>query len=413
MTRRHDIDALRALAFALLILYHVGMLYVADWGYHVKSPYSTMDWARWLQAPMIFVNRWRMDLIFLISGMACAFMLKPDALGRFFSSRSWRLLLPLVFGMLVVIPIQPYAQGVSNGLVKPGFGQFLLDYWSHKPWPKDAFSGWHSGYTWNHLWYLAYLWVYTGVLVLLAKPLESRIGMKVQAMFCGLRGFALMTLPTLPLIAYTMTLQSHYPDTGDLVHDWYRHPMYFTVFLYGYLVARDAGFWSEVLRLRKITLATALVLGTAYVFLDGIWSQGVLFQQVLRNVYMWTMLLAILGWAHALLNKPFRWLPWATESVYPWYVLHQSLIIGIAYWLIPYKLGPVLEPMLVLVGTVAGCFAIGESVKRIEILRPCFGLKVRAGKSLDPGTIDASVDQAIANVRIAISARREPPEDIA
>jgi hypothetical protein len=320
--------------------------------------------------------------------------------------------------MLVVVPIQPYAQGVSNGLVKPGFAQFLIDYYSHKPWPEGAFSGWKEGFTWNHLWYLAYLWVYTGVLVLLMKPLESRLGRKLRAMFCDLRGFALMTLPTLPLIGYTMTLQSHYPDTGDLVHDWYRHPMYFTVFLYGYLVARDASFWAEVLRLRKIALATALILGTAYVFLDGIWSQGVLFQQVLRNVYMWTMLLAILGWAHALLNKPFRWLPWATESVYPWYVLHQSLIIGIAYWLIPYRLGPVLEPLLVLTGTVVGCFAISESIKRIDILRPCFGLKARRKRelceeSISRESIGTKVRQTLSDARGAVVTRREPPEDIA
>jgi len=376
MNRRHDIDALRALAFALLILYHLGMLYVADWGYHIKSPYSTMAWAHWLQHPMIFVNRWRMDLIFLISGMAAAFLLRSDSPGRFFGKRTWRLLLPLVFGIAIVVPIQPYAQGVSNGLVVPGFWHFLADYYSGKQWPKDAFSGWEHGFTWNHLWYLAYLWVYTGLLALLVVPLRSTIGQKLSSWFCGLRGFWLLALPTLPLIAYTMTLQAHFPDTGDLVHDWYRHPMYFTVFLYGFLVARDAGFWAEVLRLRQLTLAIALTLGTAYVFLDQIWPETDPFQQVLCNLYMWTMLLAILGWGHALLNRPFRWLPWATESVYPWYMLHQSLIVGIAFLLIPFKLGPVLEPLLVLVGTVAGCYAISEIVKRIAWLRPCFGLKM-------------------------------------
>ena len=42
MTRRHDIDALRALAFALLVLYHACMLWVAgeDWGWHVKSTHQ-------------------------------------------------------------------------------------------------------------------------------------------------------------------------------------------------------------------------------------------------------------------------------------------------------------------------------------------------------------------------------------
>ena len=51
--RRHDIDALRALAFALLILYHLAMYYVAEWEWHVKSP----DTYYWLQPVMLVVNR--------------------------------------------------------------------------------------------------------------------------------------------------------------------------------------------------------------------------------------------------------------------------------------------------------------------------------------------------------------------
>ena len=61
--------------------------------------------------------------------------------------------------------------------------------------------------------------------------------------------------------------------------------------------------------------------------------------RTLRNLYIWTALCAILGWAHVLLNRPFRWLPWANEAVYPWYVLHQSLIVLFAYWLLPLQLG--------------------------------------------------------------------------
>ena len=65
-SRRHDIDALRVIAFGLLILYHVCMFYVLDWGWHVKSTYQ----AEWLQWPMQFVNQWRMPLLFVISGLA-------------------------------------------------------------------------------------------------------------------------------------------------------------------------------------------------------------------------------------------------------------------------------------------------------------------------------------------------------
>jgi len=101
MQRRHDIDALRAIAFSLLMLYHLGMLYVADWGWHVKSSYLTEA----LQLPMLTVNRWRMDLIFLISGISTAFLIANTAVRDFAKKRAKQLILPFVFGVMVIVPV--------------------------------------------------------------------------------------------------------------------------------------------------------------------------------------------------------------------------------------------------------------------------------------------------------------------
>ncbi|MCI4566533.1 acyltransferase [Lysobacter sp. CFH 32150] len=376
MQRRHDIDALRALAFALLILYHWAMLYVFDWGWHLKSPYQ----AEWLQVPMLIVNRWRMDLIFLISGMSVAFLLRGMSTSRFVGQRSWRLLLPLVFGCLVVVPIQPYAEGVANGAVEPGYLRFLGDYFGGKTWPADAFTGWEYGFTWNHLWYLVYLWVYTMALALLLPVLRSRFGQRLKALLTGLRGWRLLLLPAIPLALATIGLQPLFEETGDLINDWYRHAIYFTVFLYGYWISTDSGIWAELVRLRRQSLTVALSLVVVYLVLVNVlpdelpdWQQALVW--ILRNIYIWAALSAILGWAHHALNRPFRWLPWANEAVYPWYVLHQSMIVLLAYWLLPLQLGPVIEPLLVLVGTVAGCWLLHAVIRRNRWLRPCFGLK--------------------------------------
>jgi len=376
-TRRYDIDALRVIAFALLILYHVCMLYVTDWGWHVKSSYQT----EWLQWPMIFLNRWRMALLFLISGLAIGLFNPAGAGGRFALSRTWRLFLPLLFGMFFIVPVQPYCQGVSNGLVEPGFGTFMLRYWSFQPWPKDAFDGWQYGITWNHLWYLAYLWVYTLLLCVLLPALESRLGKRMQEAVCGLRGAGLIILPALPLVLYLTTLARLFPTTNDLLHDWFQHALYFSVFLYGYVMARSTALWNELVRLRYIATALALVLFAVYIVWDlqlGEHPSDLMVAGIrsVRGFYLWTALLAILGWGHALLNRPFRWLPYATEAVFPWYVLHQSLIVLVAYWLIPLHLGPVLEPVLVIIATVGGCALLHEFViRRTALLRPLFGLK--------------------------------------
>jgi glucan biosynthesis protein C len=69
-------------------------------------------------------------------------------------------------------------------------------------------------------------------------------------------------------------------------------------------------------------------------------------------------------------------LPWATQSVYPWYLLHQSLIVLLAYWLVPLKLGPIREPVLIGLGTVLGCWLLTSGlIVHSQWLRPLFGLK--------------------------------------
>ncbi|HEY7240673.1 MAG TPA: acyltransferase [Burkholderiales bacterium] len=370
MTRRHDVDALRSAAFALLILYHVGMYYVAGWPWHLKSGYS----AEWLQIPMRFVNIWRMDLIFLISGVALGFLRRGSSPLGLLAQRSLRLLLPLAFGMAAVIPLQPYLQGVGNGLVEPGFGHFLLAYYSGGPWPRGAFDGWEHGVTWNHLWYLAYLWTYTVILVLMLPALDSRAGCWLRERFAGLRGAALIVLPALPFLAWSALLQPRFPPTHDLIHDWYLHAVYFTAFLYGHWIGTDERLWREATRLRHAALAVALASFAVYLFFAAPATRGIAI--AFRNLYLWSAIVAALGYAHSHLNRPFAWLPWATESVYPWYVLHQTLILVLAAAIAPLALDPVLEPILIAGGTVLGCLAITELLVRPwRWVRPLFGLK--------------------------------------
>ena len=385
--RRHDIDALRVLAFGLLILYHVGMAYVADWEFHIKSAYL----AEWLQWPMIMLNRWRMPLLFAISGIAIGlFMHGGRKPGRMLAARTWRLMLPLAFGMLFVVPVQAWCEAVANGAWHAGFGGFLWRYLQLRPWPEGGWTGAEYGLTWNHLWYLAYLWVYTCVLVALL-PLLERLGVRrAGAWLPARKGFWLVLLPAMYFFALLAWLAPLFPKTGALLDDWYQHAEFLPLFLAGYLVARNAAAWAEVVRLRRHTLAIAvlaisieLLLRAAGRYLPDDHIPALLaglpwhhIELAARALYMWSALLAIFGWARILLDRPFGWLPYATEAVYPWYVLHQSLIVPLVFALAPLRLGPVLEPALVLAGTVGGCVLLNEFViRRIAWLRPLFGLK--------------------------------------
>lgn len=375
--RRHDIDALRALAFLFVILYHVGMYYVADWPWHLKSPHA----AEWLQWPMGILNLWRMDLVFLISGVSLGFLSRGQGTWGLLRSRGLRLMLPLAFGMAVIVPYQAYAQGVANGMVAPGFGAFLLRYLSMaQPWPKQAFDGAEFGITWNHLWYLPYLFTYTALVALTLPLWKSAAGQRLRAAFNGLRGWKLLLLPVVPLLVFTVLLASRFPATHNLVRDFHLHSLYFTMFLYGYWMGVDTGVWKELERLRRVSLALAVAVIAAFIALRaGMKSPPPgLLMDTLRMLYLWLAVATILGHGHRHLNRPWPWLRWANESVYPWYVLHQTLIIAGVTLLAPFALGPVVEPALLVALTLLGCWLLTDGlIRRVNILRPLFGLKLR------------------------------------
>ena len=200
----------------------------------------------------------------------------------------------------------------------------------------------------------------------------------------------LLSLPVAWLAMCRLVLAPRFPETHALFGDWTVHAQSLPLFLVGYAIAGNAGFWQRIRALRWSTLAIALACitieltiraGGRYLPPDAAipaWIPWAEIERIARAAYTWTALLAIFGWGQMLLDRRFRWLPYCTEAVYPWYILHQSLIVPLAFWLSPMQLGPVLEPALVLGGTVGGCLLLHELViRRTPLLRPLFGLRRR------------------------------------
>ena len=118
--RRYDLDWLRIGAFLLLILYHIGMYYVT-WDWHVKSPHASSA----VEPLMLLTSPWRLSLLFLVSGVATGYLLERQGARGFLGRRSVRLLVPLVFGMLVIVPPQSYLEVVEKVQYAGSYGEFL------------------------------------------------------------------------------------------------------------------------------------------------------------------------------------------------------------------------------------------------------------------------------------------------
>jgi Acyltransferase family len=375
--RRVDLDWVRISAFGLLILYHVGMLYVS-WGFHIKSAHRIAE----LEPLMLLLNPWRLALLFLVSGAATRFMLGKLTAGQLLRSRSLRLLPPLIFGTLVIVPPQAYEQILESVGYDGGFLDFYLTQYfafGHAfcdPGPCLLLP------TWNHLWFVAYLWVYTMVLggVLLAVPdLVRRVEQAIAPIFSG---SLLLVLPAAMFAAYRLWLLPRFPQTHALSGDWYNHALYGSVFLLGFLVARTDSVWSALQRFRWLALVTAAALFASGLVLRPLYPLGQPIPPVLKiyaglayGCYQWFCIVAVLGFARRWLNRDSAARRYLTDAVFPYYIVHQIAIILIAHGLRGLGLPASIEASIVISGTLASCAVTCEIVRRIGVLRPLFGLK--------------------------------------
>jgi glucan biosynthesis protein C len=383
--RRYDLDWLRVLAFGILILYHTGMYYVADWGWHIKS----METSETLQLFMMLVNPWRMPLLFLISGAALWFAGRKMRSLSLLGLRVTRLLPPLVLGMLVIVPPQLYFQLVQQDGASFSYLEFYRIYLDigTELYPEQQYSP-LGLLTWNHLWFIPYLLSYTMAFVLL-KPILDVLAGWLSRLKPGLPGLYLA--PASLLVIYGICLRPYFPETHALVGDWYNHAIYFTAFIFGYLMAGQMQITRSLVSARWVCLSISLVTYTVFILLvretiefnrDTLFSRLVIEAIIYLNGWGW--ILTVLAWSATYLNRPSRALSYMNTAILPWYVLHQTLTVIAAWYLSSIGLPIGLEALLVVLATIAGCTAGYEIVRRFTLTRFLFGLKLNRAIQQEP-----------------------------
>ena len=385
------LDWVRILAFFVLILYHVGMYYVS-WDWHVKSPFAGSAAEPFMQLS----SPWRLGLLFFVAGAGASLVLERKRAGAFVRRRSMRLLPPLLFGMLVIVPPQAYLEVVEKLGYGEGYAAFLRLYLSGY----DGFCREDCLImpTWNHLWFVAYLWVYSlllGAIVALAGARFDRLAAGAGAL---LRGWRIIAIPAAALALARLLLVEHFPTTHALVDDWYNHAMCLIPFLLGALVARAPRFWTGVEALRWHALAIAAT-GWAVLRIWDAMPDGVLAPQAiallrpamwaLYSLLAWSAMVAACGFARRHLDRDGPARRYLNEAVFPVYIVHQTLIVAMAHALQPMRLKPGLEALMLVVLTVTLSFGLFELVRRAGVVRPLFGLAPRQATQAGASRISA------------------------
>ncbi|HEY5610894.1 MAG TPA: acyltransferase family protein [Thermoanaerobaculia bacterium] len=370
MTRKFELDWLRVIAILILLGYHTGMIFVS-WGWHIQSD----ETSRVLETVMAWFHYWRMPLLLFISGAGTFLALGVRKPRQFLVERHKRLFIPLVFGMLVIVPPQIYFERIEK------FDSYLAFYptvFELVPYPEGGSLSWH------HLWFVLYLLVYSIVLLPLFLYLRSEKANRffdwVNALATKRHGFAAFLIPTLAARIFFGDVLGYGDETHALIDDWNYFTYYGLFFLYGFICCRDRRLWDRIRERRRDNLALALGLLVPFyaAFFAPDFSRPVeIAYDVSAIGIAWFSILTAIGFGQVYLNRGSRLLEYSNEAIYPFYILHQTVIIAIGYHVLKVRDGVWLSFVVIGLLSLLTSMAIYHfMIRPFHLMRLLFGMKL-------------------------------------
>lgn len=380
-TRLHYLDWLRVLAI-------LGVFLV-----HALHPFDTLDWhiknaqqSEPLSFLLLFLFSWGMPLFFLISGAASRFALQRRTGRQYTSERIMRLLIPFIIGSIVLSPIQKYLEVLHKGTFAGSFLAFVPEFFTSGRFGLGLLSPRIFGAWGIHLWFLGFLFAYSLLALPLFLWLERDTGRRLIAVLAGWadkRGGILLFV--VPLAIVRIVLQPYFPEN----HDWADFVFMFGFFIFGYVIFADQRFARAIRRDRAPLMIGAVVGVLAQLTLiAGGWGEAALSGSGSTVGFLATMLAwGVLSWCWSLsalvLGMQFldfrnRTLEYGMETIMPFYLLHQPVIIAIAFYAVQWEASILPKLVTIVIGAFVASVALVEvSVRPIRPVRILFGMRPR------------------------------------
>ena len=380
--RRLDVDNLRNIAVLLLIVFHTARLFDVD-PWHIKDAqtYGAADWI------VRVMNQWHMPLLFLLAGASAAFAFRRRSAGAFLRERVFRLLIPVLFGFFLIVLPQVYLERISpdvpNRMSPIDFSGSLaafLPRFLECCYPAANFS-------WHHLWFIVYLFVYSVVLVpVFLLFSRAPVGPWVERFAGTLSSMPRLLALGLPILAIETFLRPISPNTHNLIHDWANHAHFVTLIILGWLIYVSAPAQDLLVRHRRSLGVAALVvtavfwIGDADIVVGG-WTPTRDMALTARTAGEWVWLLTFIGFARRYLDRPVPGLTAFTRYAFPFYVLHQTLIIWLGWVLFAWSDAPLAKYVAIAALATALSLALCRAIDLTAAGRFVFGMR---GRRLTP-----------------------------
>ncbi len=368
------------LAVLLLFPFHVSRVFNTDDPFYVKAAHLSGP----LSDALNFISVWHMPLLFVLAGASTFFALGKRSAREYLRERRTRLLIPFLFGIFVLIPPQTWYGGRFNSGYAQSFWHYLVS-GDFLKWNIKDGGDYYGGFGIGHLWFIIVLFLVAIVaLPLLSWGRTERGGALLRSFSRRLghpAGWA--------LAAVLLVIGGALPDPSGL------KPFYYLVFfVLGYLVVCDGEFIRRAERYRLSALAGGVALSVWWVLsgarlhdsLPGFSVQAGLLS-FLGTLAAWMVIVGLLGYGKRYLDRMSPALAYLAEASYPVYILHQTIIVIAAVFIVRLAAAEPLQWLTLLVTSVVVTFALYEAVRRVSVTRFLFGMRpARKAGVAAPGT---------------------------
>ncbi|MBM7619910.1 peptidoglycan/LPS O-acetylase OafA/YrhL [Bacillus tianshenii] len=370
LPRQIHLDWIRVLATLFVFLFHCAMFF-NPFPWHVKN--NELD-STWILALSLMVGTWLMPIFFAISGISVFYALQKRSQKAFLKERMIRIGVPLLVGIFLLAPPQVYVERLTHGQFEGPFLSFLPSYFDG--WYLEIGGSGNFAFVGLHLWYLFVLLIFS----LFMLPLFLKVKRSIKS------GFLSLFLLPMPLIMVAAFIKTIGLGGWDLI-------FYLVVFLYGFYYFREDSLYPVLKKAIPVILPTAILTTLVYVYWImrlGMPTEGLGKQLLFSGIHAgscWAWILLIFHWSKQHLSFSNGLLSYGGEASMPFYVMHQPVIILVAYFLrdLPWSI-PVKLCFLVLVSFFIIMALYHFAIRKIDLLRVGFGMKRKKKKSLTANT---------------------------
>jgi peptidoglycan/LPS O-acetylase OafA/YrhL len=373
--RRYDLDWLRVLAILVVFLYHSSRFFnLGDW--HVKNVNTYVFVEIW----NVFATRWMMPLFFIISGASLSYAIgKSRGWSRFYVDKFLRLMIPVLLASITHSALLVYLERLTHGQFSGSFFSFLPEYFS------GVYLG--IGMPGNfachgmHLWYLFFLFIYS----LVCYPLF--IWLKESGREILNRIMTLSAIPGLMYLWFSIPLlimEALIPEAVLSVGSGGWGFLYYIWFLIaGFMIVSSERLQQQIKNQRWISLLLGVVLSTIYLYqlfspsrmVFPAWI-GDWIYTLLSFFSAWSWLFAILGFGMRFLSFDRPLLRYANEGVLPFFILHQTVLLGIGYFIMTWEIHDFLKWAIVFTSSFIVIIALYTLlIRKLDLFRFLFGMK--------------------------------------